>query len=219
MVDIVNVPGGRLAAPAAASYLRMLAAGMPGGLNSTYRTWAEQNYFYQGFIHHRPGFNFALPPGTSVHEKGFAGDFPAGPRAWLVQNGHAYGWRRTNPNESWHYEYFEGEDAHRTNRNAAVSAAVQRALRQADDGFFGDGSRYALTLIQNALNGAYPNPVDLQNVVGVTADGIPGPATKAAVHATVADLQRALGITADGIWGAGTQAAIEKFLVDNYKTW
>lgn len=46
----------------------------------------------------------------------------------------------------------------------------------------------------------------IQTVVGVTADGIWGPKTTAAVTA----FQAKLGVTADGVWGPATQAASDR---------
>lgn len=41
---------------------------------SGYRTYAEQARLYDGWIHHRPGFNLAAPPGKSNHNFGHAAD-------------------------------------------------------------------------------------------------------------------------------------------------
>lgn len=46
----------------------------------------------------------------------------------------------------------------------------------------------------------------IQQIVGVTADGINGPKTQAAIKS----YQRMLGVTADGIWGSNTQAAYDR---------
>lgn len=216
-MTIVAIDGGRLNDDAAASYNRVRAAGMPGGVTSSYRSRAQQQHLYDLW---RAGKgNFALPPGSSKHETGYSLDLPSGPREWLAKWGATYGWRRTNPKESWHFDYFPGEDQHRSNRDPGLTARTQAALRQEQDGYWGDGTEYALNLVRSALNGVYPNPVDLQHVVGVTDDGIVGPATKAAVIHTVADLQRAWGIGDDGIWGNQTEATWERVRAQNYKTW
>jgi hypothetical protein len=111
---LVTLPDGhRLDVSAAASYTRMSAAhGHPLLVTSAYRSLAEQAYLYAGWIAHLPGFNFALRPGTSQHQLGLAVDFDATEYIWLETHAADYGWRRTNPAERWHYEYFEHLDLH-----------------------------------------------------------------------------------------------------------
>lgn len=64
------------------------------------------------------------------------------------------------------------------------------------------------TLYSVNTNNRAPFVRTIQKLVGVTADGIFGPNTGAAVTRW----QTALGVTADGIWGPNTQAATEQFL-------
>ena len=89
--------------------------GIPIDVTEAGRTWARQNYLYQGWLKHLPGFNLALPPGMSIHEKYRAADF-GGPFAvigtrehdWLVKRGPAFGWIWTGAHfthvEGWHFE-------------------------------------------------------------------------------------------------------------------
>lgn len=168
------------------------------------RTRAEQEYLWNGWINHLPGFNLAAAPGESNHEE----DGPIGPRAldvhdsgddagvtsigsarsiWLRDNCPAYGFINTGynfrPQEGWHIEY------------------------QGDLG--GSGNSSFDQTVQNEQAWLISRGYDL----GPTgADGIAGPMYEAAVKAYQTFL-RAYGYTgdADGIWGAGTQAAHAKF--------
>ncbi len=82
------------------------------------RTWAEQNNAY--LLYKSGRGPLALPPGSSVHEKGYAADFGRAAWSWLGTgrglgwNGarmNGFGWRRTVSSESWHAEYDENHDA------------------------------------------------------------------------------------------------------------
>jgi hypothetical protein len=107
------VTGFQLDAPAAASYARASTAfGSPLPVTSAYRSTAEQRALYDGWIRRRPGYNFALPPGQSVHELGLAVDFTPAAYTWLETNAAEFGWHSTNPLERWHYEYMIGRDRH-----------------------------------------------------------------------------------------------------------
>lgn len=81
-----------------------------------FRTLATQQYLYNGWVNRLPGFNLAAVPGTSIHGDGQACDF--GPavdtygsddRAWMLDNGPAFGWYPTgdhfSPREAWHWEH------------------------------------------------------------------------------------------------------------------
>jgi len=110
---LTTIGGGfQLEQGAALSRLRSLAAGCPWGITAAYRTSARQAELYQGYLANLPGYNFALPPGTSKHELGLAVDVKPSTATWLVTHGAEYGWRRTNPSEWWHFEYFINEDTH-----------------------------------------------------------------------------------------------------------
>jgi len=105
--------GGKLNPLAALSFERMCAAyGKTIPTVSTTRTFAEQEYLYRGYVAHKVGFNFALAPGRSVHEQGFAVDFGESAWKWLTDHGNDFGWIRTNPNEMWHREYKQLKDLH-----------------------------------------------------------------------------------------------------------
>lgn len=96
-------------------YLALVNAAEADGvlmpLKSGFRSYPEQVYLYDGYIHHRPGFNLAAKPGFSNHQDGFAYDFAIGgyegnPRYdWLKRHGPQHGFVRTVNKEPWHWEY------------------------------------------------------------------------------------------------------------------
>lgn len=138
--QVTIAPGYWLSPPAAASYGRMRAAGMPAGITSAGRTPAEQaalflaNYVRRAWNPLRPSWSRGpfgdvrwwagrryvrvtavqvAPPGSSYsrHEKGDALDLPdTGPRAWIKANGAAHGWFATVAGEPWHYEHVPSRD-------------------------------------------------------------------------------------------------------------
>lgn len=99
----------------AESYLALVNAaaadGVPLPLKSGFRTYAKQEFLYNGFIRKLPGFNLAAKPGFSNHEDGFAYDFAIGgyegnPRYdWLKAHAPKHGFVRTVNKEPWHWEY------------------------------------------------------------------------------------------------------------------
>jgi hypothetical protein len=96
-------------------YLKLVDAadkdGMPLPLKSGFRSYPKQEYLYNGYISHHPGFNLAAKPGFSNHQDGFAYDFEVGgyegnPRYdWLKKNAPKHGFVRTVNKEPWHWEY------------------------------------------------------------------------------------------------------------------
>lgn len=113
-LNLVTIATGHQLAPGpAASYARMCAAAratLP--VTSAYRSTERQAELHAGWVKRLPGYAFALPPGSSLHERGAAVDFAAGAYSWLEQHATAHGWRRTNPLERWHYEYDPTRDRH-----------------------------------------------------------------------------------------------------------
>lgn len=112
---LTDIPGTvfQLDAPAEASWQHMRADGSPSGLTTAYRDSAYQRKLYNGWMARLPGYNFALPPGHSMHELGLAVDVTQVTADWMAAHGAAYGWTRpagwnakgiTNP-EWWHFEY------------------------------------------------------------------------------------------------------------------
>lgn len=183
----IDVAGHWLREDAAASYRRMLAAGMPaGGIASAGRTRAEQAALYAAYLAGRG--NLAAKPGTSKHETGRALDITRGTRAhtWATTGGrpltvrsaeqiraHLFGWRRDVPTEAWHLVY-----SPTTDRSANLPI-----LRP---GARGDAVRI------------------LQLTLSLTTDGIYGPKTAQAVR----NRQTATGLTPDAITGPKTWVAL-----------
>ena len=104
MVTLVTIAAGHSLAPApAASYERMRAAGCPPGITSSYRSSEEQARLRALYLAGQGAF--ALPPGTSQHERGYALDLKSAAAAW-VRAHPEHGWRFTNKSEWWHVDYF-----------------------------------------------------------------------------------------------------------------
>ena len=117
---VVDAAGHQLRADAAASYLRMLAAGLPaGGVDVFMRTMAQQQALYDAYRAGR-GPIAAKPSPTAPHIDGRAMDLqttrggayrPSAAHRWLTAGGdgssrpkageklraHDYGWRRSVP--------------------------------------------------------------------------------------------------------------------------
>jgi hypothetical protein len=88
--------------------------------------------------------------------------------------------------------------------------AMQKALHFVGaevDGVWGAQTDQGVNTIRNAINGGFPFGIEeAQTRVGAAADGDWGPASRAALGATITALQRAWGATADGAWGSNTEA-------------
>lgn len=89
--------------------LRVLGVDLyPLGPISGYRTWSQQNHFWELFQSGQG--NPANPPGTSSHETGLAVDVatPA-MRDAIDQIGAQFGWvKNSAPSEWWHVDYVGG---------------------------------------------------------------------------------------------------------------
>lgn len=169
----VTVPGGGvLRGDAAASYLRMLAAGMPvGGVAVYSRTMAKQAELRRRYLEGK-GPLAARPNKHAPHIKGVALDLtttardgsyrPSEAHRWLTAGGkgslrpqrgeklraHAYGWRRTVPSERWHFGYDPARDTKR------VADLKQRLAKL-----------------------GYPDLKAFQRAHGIKPDGVDGPVT------------------------------------------
>jgi hypothetical protein len=121
LVLVPVAPGKLLAAPAAASYRRALAAGCPPGLTSAYRTPAAQAALRAAYLRNPTEVAYAAPVELSEHVEGNAVDVPkGGPREWMAAHGAAHGWVRTDRREDWHYAYRLVLDRHLTDQAQAV---------------------------------------------------------------------------------------------------
>lgn len=114
-LDLADIGGGyQLGKDAAAAYLRMAAAALAAGItlrvNSAFRSMAEQTRLYALYL---AGGNLAAKPGYSNHQSGIAVDIdsydaqgrPNAASYWLAQNAGRFGFKRTVPEELWHWEY------------------------------------------------------------------------------------------------------------------
>lgn len=197
MTTKIDAAGNWLADDAAASYLRMLAAGMPaGGVDVFGRTLAEQWAVYRAYL--KGGPLAAYPRATAPHVRGQAIDLhtttagkyaPSAAHVWLTEGGdgsskpksgeklraHEYGWYRTVPSERWHFAYDPARDKHRPvvlklGSTGAVVNLVQLRLGVTPTGFYGTKTRAAVKAWQKAHK--------------LTADGVAGPKTLASLGIT-----------------------------------
>jgi hypothetical protein len=108
-MKVTTIARGHWLTPApAASYKRMRAAGLPAGITSAGRSFAQQAKLYAAFL---AGGGKAARPGTSKHETGRALDLPEPARAWVRKHGEAYGWIKDRVSgELWHMEYDPARD-------------------------------------------------------------------------------------------------------------
>ena len=118
-----SIPGGRLEAGAAASWLRLRAhigakAGVwicPTSSRTAYRTIGEQRYFWGLYTSGRGAL--AARPGTSNHGWGTTVDVPSTRMASLInQYGAEFGWQKRwsdAPSEWWHFRYAPQNDRHK----------------------------------------------------------------------------------------------------------
>lgn len=117
---LAAIPGGRLEKNAAASWLQMREyIGKEEGIwicptssRTAYRTYAEQEYFWDLYQHH--GGNLAAKPGQSNHGWGLAVDVPYPNMAAAInKHGAKFGWQKKwsdAPGEWWHFKYAPEHD-------------------------------------------------------------------------------------------------------------
>jgi hypothetical protein len=109
MVCVTTVNGKEVEAETAKAFARMQDAAKRDGVSlvvvSGFRTMAKQRELYR--LYRAGRGNLAAPPGYSNHQSGHALDLNAKARGvygWLARNGSSFGFRRTVPSESWHWE-------------------------------------------------------------------------------------------------------------------
>ena len=115
-IAVVPVGNGQfLRADAAAKFQAMVHAAAAAGIHlsatSGFRSMAQQQALYDGYIHHRPGFNKAARPGFSNHQNGIAmdiggvGGYSTAAYHWLSAHAAAYGFKNDVSGEPWHFDY------------------------------------------------------------------------------------------------------------------
>jgi D-alanyl-D-alanine carboxypeptidase len=110
-VEVVKIGGKRVAVKTAHAFLKLqkaaAAAGVDIGINSGFRTMDEQKYFYGCYQSGNCNSgNLAARPGYSNHQNGRALDLSNSRSSWLINNAARFGFKRTVPSETWHYEFF-----------------------------------------------------------------------------------------------------------------
>lgn len=127
-ITTITVGGKLVSKPTGHAFLKMQAAADKAGvrlsLTSGFRTMAEQQALYRCYKTKKcNNGNLAAEPGYSNHQNGLAVDVSTS--TWLAKNAKKYGFARTVPSESWHYEYFGGRDP---------GGPCTNAIQPADDG-------------------------------------------------------------------------------------
>ncbi len=107
-INVIAIGGKAVTRATGHAFLRMQraadAAGVSLALNSGFRTNAEQEYLYGCYQSGNcNNGHLAARPGFSNHQSGVAVDLTTSD--WLAENAGRFGFQRTVPSESWHYEY------------------------------------------------------------------------------------------------------------------
>ena len=115
-IMVVTVDGEPAERESANAYWVMKQAAILDGIDlhisSAFRTWAEQEYFYNCYLNQNcNNGNLAAAPGYSNHQSGHAFDLntsTSGVLTWLNNNGARFGFERTVSSEPWHWEWWGG---------------------------------------------------------------------------------------------------------------
>jgi hypothetical protein len=119
---VIDTAGHRLRPDAAASLVRMRAAGAPiGTVTSAYRSRVEQAHEVERA---KAGLTpSAAAVGKSWHGEGLAVDFPEPARAWVRRWGGPHGWAFPLTKEPWHGQYDPARDRHAASTPPAPAPA------------------------------------------------------------------------------------------------
>jgi hypothetical protein len=112
-ICVTTIDGHYVEVNTARAFLRIRKAARNVGISihvvSGFRSMASQRYLYHCYLSKKcNGGNLAAVPGYSNHQSGHALDLntsAGGVYSYLVNHGHAYGFRRTVPSEKWHWEH------------------------------------------------------------------------------------------------------------------
>ena len=224
----VYVDGRLVAAGTAAAFKKLAAAfkkatGYSLHIRDGYRTYAQQKNLWDRWKAGTFSAPSVAPPGTSLHETGRALDvYDSGTTPgvtvagnsrsnWLRNNAAKYGF---NPagygfKEPWHIEYtgnpwaVSGSSGGTTVSNGGFSKAyIQDIQKRLIAKGYSVGASGADGILGNATIAAVKA---FQKAVGLTADGIPGPKTLAALQAGAA-------LAADGVFGAASVKRLQQVL-------
>jgi hypothetical protein len=124
----IKINGKAVVVSTAQNFLKMKAAAAKAGItlyvNSGFRLQSEQQYLYNCYKTKKcNNGNLAARPGYSNHQNGLALDInvvSSKTYDWLRHNASKYGFIRTVPSETWHWEYRPGNRC-----NAMVSYSCQ----------------------------------------------------------------------------------------------
>lgn len=113
-IDVVSVDARPVEVDTANAYIALQEAARRDGVSvrivSGFRTNSEQTYLYGCYTNcNCNSCNLAARPGYSNHQSGHALDLntsDAGVLRWLNNNGARFGFRRTVPSETWHWEWW-----------------------------------------------------------------------------------------------------------------
>ena len=117
-IEVVTLGWAEVEVRTARAFLAMRAAAAADGIelwvHSGFRTMEQQRWLYDAW---KAGWGAkAARPGRSNHQSGLALDLGVlgpGTYAWLEANARRFGFRRTVPDEPWHWEYTPPRKRHR----------------------------------------------------------------------------------------------------------
>lgn len=184
--ELADIPGGRLRKDAAAAWN---APGGPGdaglrptGSKSSYRLYADQQYFWE----HQPPL--AAYPGTSNHGWGLAVDL-AEPwmRDWIDAHGAKYGWAKTEAFSEWWHVTFVGGVSFPSFQSLKHGDKGKRVLRFSRRLRFihrPKGPSFLKRIYWKFKDGMVDGVKDFQRDQGLKPDGVIGPRTAARINST-----------------------------------
>lgn len=156
----------------------------PTGGRSAYRTYAEQEYFWNLYVSGRG--NLAARPGTSNHGWGNAVDLATiTMRDYISKHGSKFGWKKTEAfNEWWHYNYVGGFN--RPNPGLSIKYPIARK------GSGGVGQAWYVKKLEKRLRQLGYKKVKVDQWFG------------AVTESAVKNFQKLTGLKVDGIVGKET---------------
>ncbi len=135
---------------------QMADRGVTISINSGFRTYEEQQYFYNCYKSKRcNGGNLAAKPGYSNHQHGRALDLQISNHVKFKQALKALGlqsqWKNTVRSERWHWEFFgndpggvcDADSAEPTEETTGEALDTEQVSSEADHTFEGDGVDYS----------------------------------------------------------------------------